>query len=364
MQYKILYILICLVASSVFLQSCVKEDDYKKFVDNEERIYRARPSNLKVYPGLERAVISFELYNPVHVKSYEIYLDSTKVAEGAVAAGDTVKISREVSNLEEKTYSVSVFTVDESGNKSVTTTGFLNVFGDRYKSALNQRPVTRRTYKMPGMVIFDFSTADDNVEYSSFQYVNAYGQTRSVRVPSTATTYTLDDLPETGNILYRTFILPDATSIDTLSTGTDTIRIQNLEKQWFSSQEASGEGPNNGRAMFAFDNDLNTFWHTQYVGGTPGYPHWFIQDLGAPTTINSFRVARRNNSNTLSTSIRVEVRNINTDWQLVGNYNPVNVNGYQTFTAENVVTGRYIRYTGLAGPTTHTCVAEFDVNTP
>lgn len=31
----------------------------------------------------------------------------------------------------------------------------------------------------------------------------------------------------------------------------------------FDSEESNGEGPNNGRAVHAIDNNNNTFWHTR-----------------------------------------------------------------------------------------------------
>jgi hypothetical protein len=35
----------------------------------------------------------------------------------------------------------------------------------------------------------------------------------------------------------------------------------------------------------AGDGDINTIWHTEFVGGTPGYPHELVVDLGAPRPI-------------------------------------------------------------------------------
>jgi hypothetical protein len=35
----------------------------------------------------------------------------------------------------------------------------------------------------------------------------------------------------------------------------------------------------------ALDGDPGTFWHTEYTGATPGYPHEFVIDLGRPHTV-------------------------------------------------------------------------------
>jgi hypothetical protein len=35
----------------------------------------------------------------------------------------------------------------------------------------------------------------------------------------------------------------------------------------------------------ALDGEPSTFWHTEYVGATPGYPHEFVIDLGQKHTV-------------------------------------------------------------------------------
>lgn len=39
------------------------------------------------------------------------------------------------------------------------------------------------------------------------------------------------------------------------------------------SEETAGEGNNNGKAIHAIDGVQSTFWHTQWQGAQPGYPH-------------------------------------------------------------------------------------------
>ena len=65
----------------------------------------------------------------------------------------------------------------------------------------------------------------------------------------------------------------------------------------FSSQEANGEGPSNGRAIFALDNNPSTYWHTQWQGGTPGPPHFLTIDMGAVTTLHGLSFLDRQSDN-------------------------------------------------------------------
>jgi HEAT repeat protein len=44
----------------------------------------------------------------------------------------------------------------------------------------------------------------------------------------------------------------------------------------------------------ALDGEPNTFWHTEYVGATPGYPHEFVIDLGRQQTVGGLIYVPRN----------------------------------------------------------------------
>ncbi|MCP4267941.1 MAG: discoidin domain-containing protein, partial [Candidatus Brocadiaceae bacterium] len=55
---------------------------------------------------------------------------------------------------------------------------------------------------------------------------------------------------------------------------------------WYvDSEEHLGE---DGAAVNAFDGDINTFWHTQWVGGSPPTPHEIQIDLDGIYDIDGF----------------------------------------------------------------------------
>ena len=56
------------------------------------------------------------------------------------------------------------------------------------------------------------------------------------------------------------------------------------------SEELVGE---NGAAVNAFDGDVNTLWHTHWLGSAPGHPHRLDIDLGAVYALNGFRYLPR-----------------------------------------------------------------------
>lgn len=64
----------------------------------------------------------------------------------------------------------------------------------------------------------------------------------------------------------------------------------------FSTQETTGEGANNGRAIHSIDDNLNTFWHSKWQGSSDPYPHEIVYNLGQVYPVDGFSVTSRNNS--------------------------------------------------------------------
>lgn len=104
--------------------------------------------------------------------------------------------------------------------------------------------------------------------------------------------------------------------------------------QWkilgFSSQEASGEGPNNGRAIFCLDGDPSTYWHTQWQNGQPGPPHWLLIDMGQETTLHGLAFLDRQSDNAgKPNEVNVQVSVDSTTWTDAGTFNLQNIKDLQ-----------------------------------
>ncbi len=115
----------------------------------------------------------------------------------------------------------------------------------------------------------------------------------------------------------------------------------------FSSQEANGEGANNGRAIFALDGDKNTFWHTQWQGGEPGPPHSLTIDMNESKVIHglSFQ-ARQEDGGPKPKAVNVQVSEDKITWQNGGSFQLQNNQNVQfVFLPEGFKTGRYFKVT-------------------
>lgn len=132
----------------------------------------------------------------------------------------------------------------------------------------------------------------------------------------------------------------------------------------FSSQEANGEGPNNGHVIQAFDGNPNTFWHTQWQGALPGPPHWIIIDMVAPRIINGFQfLDRQPTGDNKPKDIEISLSEDNITWTKAGSFTLEEVDVWQTVTLDNPMRARYFNLTinSTYDADTYTNLAEMKV---
>ncbi|WP_091214066.1 discoidin domain-containing protein [Mucilaginibacter gossypiicola] len=131
----------------------------------------------------------------------------------------------------------------------------------------------------------------------------------------------------------------------------------------FSSQEANGEGPNNGRAVFALDGNTSTFWHTQWSGGSPGPPHYIIIDMNDVKTLHGVSfVGRQADGGGKPNEVNIQVSLDNTTWTDAGTFNLLNNKDLQKqFLPNGFKSARYIKViVNSAYNASYTQVAEFN----
>ena len=118
----------------------------------------------------------------------------------------------------------------------------------------------------------------------------------------------------------------------------------------FSSQEPA-EGAPNGLVSAVFDGDISTFWHTQWAGGSPGYPHWFIIDLGQNTTISRLVSYRRQNDGRGQTAFQFLTSLDGEVWEDQGIWDfDAGSNAGQSYRLISNPEARYFKYVALEGP--------------
>lgn len=114
----------------------------------------------------------------------------------------------------------------------------------------------------------------------------------------------------------------------------------------FDSQEASGEGPNNGRAVFVLDGNTGTFWTSQWDGFEPPLPHHVSINMNATILLNGVIITRRQNvTNGSPKAFNVDVSTDGTTWKPAGTFELAAVNPKQFFLFSTPMTAKYFRIT-------------------
>ncbi len=348
---------------SVGIISCQKMDAYKdRFQKGEEISYPGIMDSVKVRSGNNRAMITGLFMSDPKIVKYRIYwnggLDSLEKNITRSAGTDTVRDI--ISNLPEGNSSFSIRTFDAAGNKSVLVNTSGNIYGSNYQSGIINRAYTSAEFPVPSRLIIDWLEAASNLISTSVVY-DAVNGTRKVFLTSNNGAHkdTISDIKPGTNALVLSKYLPEPASIDTFQVlKADTIKGDPFppfdRTGWtimaFSDQEATGEGANNGRAVFAFDNTTGTFWHSRWSAPEAPYPHWVSIDMGASNVIRGvYLLPRTGNATGIPKDGKIEISTDGTNWTAAGTFTVQNSNtSYQKIPLQlpTAVT-RYVRVTFL-----------------
>jgi hypothetical protein len=119
----------------------------------------------------------------------------------------------------------------------------------------------------------------------------------------------------------------------------------------FSSEEPAEGGNPNGLVIAAFDDELSTFWHTQWAGGSPGYPHYFVIDMEQEVTVSRFECARRQGDSRGQTECQFLVSLDGENWEDFGLFEFDSSNDApQSYRLTSNPKARYFKYVATQGP--------------
>ncbi|WP_426584175.1 BT_3987 domain-containing protein [Mucilaginibacter sp. R-33] len=114
----------------------------------------------------------------------------------------------------------------------------------------------------------------------------------------------------------------------------------------FSSQESSGEGPNNGRAIFALDNNVNTYWHAQWTGSGSVLPHYVTFDMGTVKSLHGFNFTQRqiNGDGGKADSVEIQTSVDKINWARADGFHLQSVQAQQKKWLSKFTDARYVKY--------------------
>lgn len=378
MKVTIKTIWVSLIFILVFF-SCEKmEDIHSDFIKDGEIIYANVPDTLQSLPGRNRIQLKWLVSNGNNItKSVVEWEDEgeQKRQELDVTLNiplDSVLVT--IDNLAEKSYLFFAYNIDRDGNRSVKKQVTGSVYGDIYQSSLTNRPMgTMVGGGTIDSVVIAWGNPADGYTGTEILYNNGAGEQVSKMVLPGSNRVVIRDWESEGEMSYRSFYIPEPNAIDTFATQFDTavlpmfiefngekIDKSNWEIVDFSTEEP-GEGAPNGLASAAIDDNLGTFWHTQWSGGSPGYPHHFTVDMKDIVKIDQFEVFRRSGDNRGQTQFQLHtsIDGVNFTSQGTFEYDP-NAES-QKYNLPGLPMARYIKYVATQGPNFFAFLAELDV---
>ena len=355
-----------IVLLAFFAQSCsTMNDSGDQFLDEGEIIYAAKVDSVISRPGNERIQLDLSVASQ-RIETIRIfwndYADSSDVHIGNQIGTFPVLLN----DMEEKGYVFQLISIDKDGNRSLPVEVTGTVYGNNYQTSLSNRMIKSITALLDGTLTISWSGIVDNGLYCNLSYVNTSGDQIDKIILMSETTTVLTDLA--SDIEYNTAFLPDSAAIDTFYTDFVVKKVYaDIDKSdWTAtadSYEATGQLPN-GAPEKTIDGDVATYWHTQHVGGMPGFPHWLAYDMKKKIDVAVVELTSRSDYFDADfTDFIVQQSADGVIWSDCGAFNLANTAGAQSFVLQNPVTTRYIRIYMTAGPNSYTHLAEFSVGT-
>lgn len=375
MMKKILFyrlILVSLVIAGIY--SCKDQMDvHQDFIEDGEIVYLPKFDSIVSYPGENRVQISGLLKNAYNVENIGVYWnngsDSLIFDYSKTDYIDSLNLI--VPDLEERSYIFDVYTYNSDGNRSIGVPIAGTAYGDNYSSFL--APRRNNSFSFENGELYSRWLGANELEVGTIiRYTTNDDVEQSKLLPPDESSIILENRKPGTPVIYQSMYVPEMEAIDTFYTDWVTLTVAyegKVDKSgWiitgFSTEEPA-EGAPNGLASAAIDGDLNTFWHSQWSGGNPGYPHWFSFDMGEEVVISTIEVFRRQGNGGGQTKHQFMYSTNGTDWMDYGTFDMnKDTDDGQKFSNESKPTARYIKYVALEGSNFYAFLGELNVYTP
>lgn len=348
---RIAFVVILLVS----MLSCSKQDEvYKGFVVPGGLKYPQKADSLLVQAGYNRLLVSWLAPIDPSVTKAKVFwnsgLDSLEV--NLAGAADRVEVI--LDNLEEDTYSVTVYTYDAKGNKSVPVEGSGTVYGPSYTNSRSDREVTSATVVVDKLALVKWGAKTADLLKTEVRYKTVSGEYRTVEVPIRESQTWLEDFDNSGPVSYRSVFMPkegadEAPAEWTTIEGSLPEEVVTLPKHTWSilPLPTDSYGSSYGTSIGAlWNNNTGDIWATPF-----DCPKtiWFTVDLGYQVSLKTIQWHHRVPYETFAGS---GIRHFQVwgseapaadgtwdSWTLLGDFEAFKPSGYQPDGSVGPITG-------------------------
>lgn len=193
-------IVLALALAAALLPSCREQDEvYRGFYNEANKyVYPQKPENLKAVPGLYRVQLSFLKAVDPRVTSAKIFwnngLDSVAVdmKNPVHSVEDTIYVN--IDNLEEVSYTFTIYNYDAVGNRSVPSEATTTVRGDTYVSSLSNRAIASAVALSDKESVVMWGNKTSGLQYTVFRYRAKDGGHKEVYISNSQNQIVLDDV--------------------------------------------------------------------------------------------------------------------------------------------------------------------------
>ncbi|WP_106832150.1 DUF4998 domain-containing protein [Parabacteroides pacaensis] len=298
---KKIYSIVLFSLSIFFLASCEDfMDIHQEYIEGGEIIYAPKPDSISFIAGKGRILFRCRAYNSPNVKTVNVYwndgADSLIIPVTFNAGLDSIE--QVLDNMPEKSYTFNVRMVDNFGHNSLTVTNFGSSYSDAYLATLNNRRIKNVALTDKGGII-DWYSAPEGLVRNEVRYTKNDGTLAIAQMPEKDYSVTCPDIKAGSFFEYRSLYIPEEEAIDTFATAwvkweealpTEYKYDRSDWKVLAVSDETASDG---GGMNTLIDDDLSTYWHSQWDGGNAPLPHWAIIDMQSPKKMAKVELYRR-----------------------------------------------------------------------
>lgn len=321
--------------------ACTGMDEYKDlYLKDGIKSYTGKIDSVKVYSGHERVMIEGLFMSDPKVTGCMIYwnskMDSMNVP---VIRTDNVDTLRQIINLPENLYNFEIYTYDQYGNHSVPVYATGDSYGANFISQLINRPLKETPIATEKGLTVRFLPVDQTLGpvHTIVSYINLEGKKDTVHVATNQEGHLIENYKKGTEFTYITQYVPDTLCIDTFSSKVSEVisplcKIESIKIHGYSSQEETGESNGqNGWAKHGIDNDITTYWHSQWQGQHPGFPHYLSFDLNNKHKVKAVSLIPRQNTDNMVKDFKVFSSKDGIKWDEVESFTMNHIQNEQQF---------------------------------
>lgn len=366
------FLLLTLIVTGIY--SCKDMMDFHQdYIKDGEIVYLAKVDSIVSYSGKNRIQLSGYLKNAYNVNKVVVYWDNR--ADSMIFDYSNSKtldsLNLVIPNLLEKSYIFDLYTRNELNNSSIRVSIAGTSYGNLFRNGLTPRTSNGFKYEKNQLKAL-FLTADPLERGTLITYTTVDEGEKTLMLSPDSSSITLLNRKPGTPYSFKSVYVPEMAAIDTFHSVSTSAQIayegkvskENWTISGFDTEEPA-EGAPNGLANAIIDDNLNSFWHSQWSGGNPGFPHWVSIDMGQEVVISSIEVFRRQGNGGGQTKHQFMYSSNGTDWTDFGTFkmNATTDSG-QKFKNTTNPTARYIKYVALEGPNFYAFLAELNVYSP